>query len=119
MIGALVVGALLILLDAFEVAIVDAADIAERVRGELAQRVLTEQARFDFDAGESVAVGGDDRDFLVGQSRAQGIDSKFFDSSISLKRLRSFAWIRSASPAVDRRIRSGTFDGVISSVNAE
>ena len=64
-IGAPVAGALLISASMrLEIAIVDAADIAERVRGELAQRVLTKQARLDFDAGESVAVGSDDRDFL-------------------------------------------------------
>ena len=58
-------------LDAVEVLVVDAADVADRVRGDLAVRVLAEEPRLDLDAGKAVAVDGEARDLLVGQPRAQ------------------------------------------------
>ena len=50
---------------------VDAADVADDVRGDLAVRILAEEPRLDLDAGEAVAVHREARDFLVGQTRAQ------------------------------------------------
>ena len=81
-VGALVVrGQALVVLDALHVLVVDAADVADHVRGELAVRVLAEQARLDVDAGEAVAVGGEARDLLVGEAGAdrQAVGALGFD----------------------------------------
>ena len=57
--------------DALDVVVVDAADVAHDVRGDLAVGVLAEEARLDLDAGKAVAIDGKARDFLVGKARAQ------------------------------------------------
>ena len=64
-------------LELLDLALVDAADVADHVREELALRVLAEQPRVDLDAGEAVAVGGEARDLLVGEPRAdrQAVDA--------------------------------------------
>jgi hypothetical protein len=56
-VGAAIVGVLLARLDLFQVAVGDAADVAEDVRCERAAGVLAEQARLDLDAGESGSGG--------------------------------------------------------------
>ncbi len=70
MIGAAVVGRVAARFDLLEVAVADAADVADRVRGVLAIRILSKQAGVDLDAGEAVAVCRELRYFLLGQSRA-------------------------------------------------
>ena len=70
-VGALVVGGLVPFRDALDVVVVDAADVADDVRGDLAVRVLAEQPRLDFHAGEAVAVDGEARHLLVREPRAQ------------------------------------------------
>ena len=70
-IGAFVIGRLFPVFDALDVAIVDAADVADDVRGHFAERIMAEQSRLDFDPGEAVAVNREARDFLVGEPRAQ------------------------------------------------
>ena len=52
------------------IAIVDAADIADDVRCELAVRVLPEEPRLDLDARKTVPVDGEARDLVVGEARA-------------------------------------------------
>jgi len=70
-VGALVVGSLVPLLDASNVAVVDPPDVADDVRGDLAQRVVPEQPRLDLHAGKSVAVDREAGDLVVGEPRAQ------------------------------------------------
>ncbi len=70
-VGALVVGGAVPLLDAAEILVVDAADVPQHVRCDRAERILAEQPRLDLDAREPVAVHGKARDLLVGQARAQ------------------------------------------------
>ena len=70
-VGALVVGGLLPLLDPLDVAVVDAADVADHVRGDFAERILAEQPCLDLDAREPVAVDGKARDLVVGEPGAQ------------------------------------------------
>src|SRR6185295_13714953 len=69
-IGALVVGAFAPFLDARDVAVVDAPDVADHVRRELRIRVLAEEPRLDLHAREAVAIDGEARDFVVGKARA-------------------------------------------------
>ena len=87
-VGAAVVGVDAQLLEPLLVALVDAADVADHVRGELAVRVLAEQARLDVDAGEAVAVGGEPRHLLVGEARAdrQALGVARLDAAACLKR---------------------------------
>src|SRR6266545_6103409 len=70
-VGALVVRRLVPFLDALVVLVVDAADVADHVCGDLAVRVMAKQARLDLDAGKAIAVDGEARDFLVGELRAK------------------------------------------------
>src|SRR6185369_5861739 len=70
-IRAFVVGGLVPVVDARDVAVVDPADVADDMRGDLAQRVLAEEARLDLDARETVAVDGKARDFVVGEPSPQ------------------------------------------------
>jgi hypothetical protein len=72
MVGTLVVCCLLALGDLFEIALVDAIDVADGVRGHRSQGILTKQARLDFDPREEIAIGGKARDFLLGQARTNG-----------------------------------------------
>ncbi|VVE43807.1 hypothetical protein PNO31109_04294 [Pandoraea nosoerga] len=57
-------------LDALAIALRDAADIADHVRGRLAERILPEQACVHVHAGEAETLCGKARDFLVGEARA-------------------------------------------------
>ena len=66
MLGTLVVGALLVLFDELQVGLVDAVDVADGMCADRAERILAEQARLDFDAGKTVAVGGETRHLIVG-----------------------------------------------------
>src|SRR6185436_11317334 len=68
-VGALVVGRAAQALDALHVRVVDAADVADRVRGELALRIRAEHARLDLESGEAEAVHGETRDLLFGEPR--------------------------------------------------
>ena len=70
-VGALVVRGCLPARDAFDILVVDAADVAHDVRGHLAVRILPEQPRLDVHAGEAIAVHREARDLLVGEPRAQ------------------------------------------------
>ena len=70
-VGALVVGGCVPLGDALDVVVVDAADVADDVRGDFAERILAEQPRLDLDAGKAVAIDGEAGDLLVRQARAQ------------------------------------------------
>ena len=71
-IRALVVRGFVPFVDALDVAVVDPADVADDVRRDLAERILTEQSRLDLHARKAVAVDGEARHLLVGQARAQG-----------------------------------------------
>ncbi len=57
-------------LDALEVARRNAPDVADHVRRDLAERIVAEQPGAQLDAREPEAVGGEARDILVGQARA-------------------------------------------------
>ena len=83
-IGALVVGLLLVFLDDFKIRPVDPIDIAEGVRSHRTERVLTEQAGLDFDTGEQVAIGRKTGDLLVIQS---GTDGQAFKGLALLEQL--------------------------------
>ena len=65
--GAAVVGLVFRLVDLLFLGLVDAADVADQVAADLAERVVAEQPRLDVDAGEAEALGGEARHFLVGQ----------------------------------------------------
>ena len=67
---ALVVGGEPLRFDALHVGVVDASDVADRVRGDLALRVGAEEPRLDLEAGEAIAVHREARDLLLGQARA-------------------------------------------------
>jgi hypothetical protein len=66
-VGALVVGELAARVDALHVGVVDAADVADRVRRELPLRIGAEDARLDLEAREAEAVHREARDLLFGQ----------------------------------------------------
>src|SRR5439155_19599573 len=66
----LVVGGEALRFDALHIGVVDAADVADRVRGDLALRVGAEEPRLDLEAGEAIAVHREARDLLLGQARA-------------------------------------------------
>ncbi len=70
-VGALVVRRLAPLVDAREIAVVDAADVADDVRCELAVRVLPEEPGLDLDARKTVPVDREARDLVIGEARAQ------------------------------------------------
>ena len=80
--GSLVVGLFALLFDGFEVALVDPVDVTERVRGDGAERILAEQPRFDFDAREAIAVGGEFGDLFVGEA---GADRQALERFVFLK----------------------------------
>src|SRR4029450_3255892 len=67
---AFVVGALSPLLDPHEIAVVDAPDVPDDVRGELRVRVLAEEPRLDLHAGKPIPVHGESPPFIVGKTRA-------------------------------------------------
>jgi hypothetical protein len=67
---AAVVGVDAFLLEPRLVLLVDAPHVAQHVRGELAERVLAEQAGLDLDPLEAEAVGREPRGFLVGEAAA-------------------------------------------------
>ena len=71
-IRALVIGFLLVLFDDIDIGFVDPIDVAEGMRGNRTERVLTEQARLDFNAGEKITIGRETGDFLVIQPGADG-----------------------------------------------
>ena len=56
--------------DALLIALRNAPDVADHVRGSRAERILAKQARAHFDAGKAEALRGELRDFLVGETRA-------------------------------------------------
>ncbi len=70
-VGALVVRGLAPLVDAREIAVVDAPDIADHVRCELAVGVLPEEPGLDLDARKTVAIHREARHLVVGEARAQ------------------------------------------------
>src|SRR4051812_20796430 len=70
-----VIGAAVIRVDPFvfkllDFAGVDAPDMADYVRKQFTLRILAEQPRVDFDARKAITVGGEARDLLVRQPRA-------------------------------------------------
>ena len=71
-VGALVVGRGALRLDAVHVGLVDAPDVAHRVRGDVAVGVRAEEPRLDLEAREAVAIHGEFRDLLLGEARADG-----------------------------------------------
>ena len=70
--GAAIVVLGITLLDHGNIAIVNAADVAQGMRGQGALRVLAEQARLDLDARKTKALGDETRHLLVCQARADG-----------------------------------------------
>ncbi len=70
MVGAAVVGRVVGILDALLLALVDAADVADGVAADVAQRVVAEEPGLDVHAREAVALRGEARDLLVRQARA-------------------------------------------------
>ncbi len=69
-VGALVVAGEALRLDALHVGVVDAADVADRVRGDFALRIGAEEARLDLEPREAEAVDREARDLLLGEPRA-------------------------------------------------
>jgi hypothetical protein len=115
----LAASAVLVVLDVLGFLLVDAADVADHVRGHLAQRILAEQARLHLDAGEAEALGREARDLVVGQAGADrhaGEVARLFQQA-----LEALAVLRldrdQLGQLVDHRVQVGlSFDGVISSV---
>ncbi len=70
-VGAVVVGGVVALFQRVGFLLVDAADVADHVRGHLAHRILAKQARLHFNAGKTEALRGEARHFVIGQARAQ------------------------------------------------
>ena len=68
----LVVGCFVPFVDAFDVPIVDPADVTDDVRCDLAEGILAKQSRLDLDARKAITVDGEAGHFLVGKARAQG-----------------------------------------------
>ena len=64
-VGALVVGGFVPGVDALDILVVDATDVAGHVRGDLAERILAEQARFDLNTRKTVAIDRKSRDLFV------------------------------------------------------
>ena len=83
-VGAAVVGVDALVLERRLVVLVDAADVADHVRGDIAERVLAEQARLDLHAREAEAVGGELRDLLVGEA---GADRQALGIALSTEQL--------------------------------
>src|SRR5688572_2650039 len=69
-VGAPVIGEYAFFFELLELALVDAADMADHVREEIALRILAEQSRLHVDAREAVAIDGEARDLFVGEPRA-------------------------------------------------
>ena len=59
------------LIDAVELALVDAADIPDEVDSELAMRVVAGQSRVDVDPGEAVSIDRESGDLVVVEPQAQ------------------------------------------------
>ncbi|MNM80605.1 hypothetical protein D3C81_925770 [compost metagenome] len=93
-------------LDPLLVALRDAAQVADHVRGRLAQRVLAEQPRAHVHAGEAEALRGEARHFRIGQLAA---DRQAF------KAARLFHQPLEAAPVarLDLHQRRQAFDGVV------
>ena len=102
--------------------VVDAADVADDVRGDFAERILAEQPRLDLDAGKAIAIDGEARDLVVGQPRAQRQALEILRFLEQLAEALAVARLdvddaRRAASIVSSRFL--TRDGVISSVYAE
>ena len=82
--GATVVGIVAVRFKLLKLALVDAADVAHHMRKKFALRVLTEQAGVDIDTRKAIAVGGETRDFLVGEAVA---DRQTFEAFAFLQQL--------------------------------
>ena len=121
MVGALVVGFLLPLTDPLQVAVGDAADVAQGVGGRGAQGVLAEQPGLDLDAGEAVAVAANAATSSSVSRVRMGDRLKILGFvERRLKRLRSLGWMSMISPSwLIAASRSLTREGVISRVKAE
>ena len=91
-VAAAIVGQPVFILQLFDFALVDAADMADHMREHFALRVLAEQPRFGFDAGKTVTVRGESGDFLV---RQPGTDGQTFEAFAFLEQF-------AESPAVTR-----------------
>ena len=66
-IGTAIVGDLAVGVEFVELFLVDAADVTDHVRKQLALRILPEQPRLDFDAGKAIPVRRKARDFFIRQ----------------------------------------------------
>ncbi|MPM79356.1 hypothetical protein SDC9_126389 [bioreactor metagenome] len=71
-IGAAVIGGVVRILDAFLLALVDAADVADQMAAGFAQRVVAKQPCLDVHARKAVALRGEARHLVVGQAGADG-----------------------------------------------
>ena len=118
-IGALVVRGVAPFLDALDVTVVDAADVADEVRRGFAVRILPEQPRLDLDAWKPVAIHGEACDFLVGKPCTQGQALEIL--RVLEQPLESFAVARldvdDPCELVDHRVeilhaRRGDFEGI-------
>ena len=69
MIRSAIVRVQILLLDLFQIAVGNPANVAQHVRGEGAARILAKQARLDLHAGKTIAMGDELRHFLVRQPR--------------------------------------------------
>src|SRR6266496_424407 len=69
-VGTLVVGGLIHLLDTLDVVVVYPADVTHDVRGDLSEGILPEQPSLDIHAGKTVAVDCELRDLFVGKAAA-------------------------------------------------
>ena len=84
-------------IDLLEVALADAADIAQHVRGLHVVRIVTQQLRLDVDAGKAMPVDSELRGLILAQIDPMGTLSKRRRRFLSCQK-RSRSFVRSRSP---------------------
>ena len=67
-VGTEIIGSRLILFQLIDVLLVDAADIADKVRGHIGKGIFPEQSRLDLHAGKTKLLRGNARHFFVAQA---------------------------------------------------
>ena len=83
--------------------LVDAADVADQVAADLAERIVAEQPRLDLDAGEAEALRGEARDLLVGEPGAdrQRLEAlALVEQALEARRSRGWMSTTSASSSI-------------------
>ena len=70
-VGAAIVGKLVVFFEPVEIFLIDAPDVADDMRKEFALRIMAEQPRLDFHTRKAVTARGETRDLFSRQARAQ------------------------------------------------